>query len=180
MPENYRLQELVSRSEIAARVAALGEAINRDYAGREPTILAVLGGAFMFAADLSRTLARFRFDCRIDFVRLASYGESDESSGEIRLVHPPMLPVAGRDILVVEDIVDTGRTMRWLLDYLRQEGAASVRLCVFIDKKERREVPLTPDYVGFDDLSGFLVGYGLDYAEKHRNLPEIYTIEDLG
>ena len=173
----YRLQELVGPEEIAARVAALGEAITRDYAGREPTLLVVLGGAFVFAADLCRAVA---IDCRIDFTRLASYGASSESSGEIRLVQPPMLPVAGRDILIVEDIIDTGRTMRWLLDYLRREGATSTRLCVLIDKKERREVAVAPDYAGFTDLAGFLVGYGLDYAEKHRNLPGICTVEGLG
>ena len=176
MPAQYRLQKLVGPEEIAARAAALGEEISRDYAGREPTLLVVLGGAFVFAADLCRAVA---LDCRIDFVRLASYGASTESSGEIRLVQPPMLPVAGRDILVVEDIVDTGRTMRWLLDYLAREGAASARLCALVDKKERREVPVAPDYVGFPDLTGFLVGYGLDYAEKHRNLPGIYTVEGL-
>lgn len=176
MSAQYRLQELVGPEEIAARVAALGEAITRDYAGREPTLLVVLGGAFVFAADLCRTLT---IDCRIDFVRLASYGASAESSGEIRLVQPPMLPVAGRDILVVEDIVDTGHTMRWLLDYLQKEGAVSARLCVLVDKHERREVEVAPDYAGFR-LGGFLVGYGLDFAERYRNLPGIYIVEGLG
>ena len=179
MSERYHLRKLVDQEEIAVRVAALAEAVARDYAGREPTILVVLGGAFVFAADFCRALSRYGLDCRIDFIRLASYGASSESSGEIRLVQPPMLPVSGRDILVVEDIVDTGHTMRWLLDYLHKEGAASARLCVLLDKHERREAEVAPDYTGFE-LAGFLVGYGLDFAEKHRNLPDICIVEGLG
>ena len=175
-PSNpHSLHEVFGERELAARVAQLGEQITRDYAGRELTLLVVLGGAFIFAADLCR---RIRLDCRIDFVRLASYGASAESAGEIRLVQPPMHPVAGRDILVVEDIVDTGLTLSWLTDWLRGQGVASTRLCALIDKKERRKTPLVTDYTGFTLDQGFLVGYGLDFAERYRNLPAIHTVRN--
>ena len=117
-------------------------------------------------------------DCSIDFVRVASYGACTTSAGSIRLVQAPSLQVAGTDILLVEDIVDTGLTLQWLFQYFREQGAASVKLCALVDKQERRKVALAPDYVGFTLDHGFLVGYGLDFAERYRNLPAIYTLHD--
>lgn len=169
------MREVFSRQDIARRVAQLGGEISRDYADADLVLVCVLGGAFVFTADLCRSLS---IDCGIDFIRVASYGAATESAGTIRLVQEPTGTVRGKDILLVEDIVDTGTTLQWLLGYFRKQGAASVRLCTLIDKKERRRVALAPDYAGFTLEQGFLVGYGLDFAGKYRNLPAIYTMQE--
>lgn len=136
-------------------------------------MLGVLKGCFIFLSDLVRQV-----DCplEVDFVRLASYGSSDTSSGRVQLVKAPELPLAGRPVVVVEDIIDTGITLKWLTEYLRAMGPSSVRLCVLVDKAERREVAIEVDYVGFKVSSGFLVGYGLDFDEQYRFLPGIYEL----
>ncbi len=169
----HAMQEIISRSRLEECVTRLGEQISRDYAAGNLVLVAVLGGAFVFAADLCR---RISIDCAIDFVRVASYGRGTSTSGNICLVQKPSLDLRGKDILVVEDIVDTGMTLQWLISYFHSQAVASVKLCVLIDKKERRRVPLAADYVGFTLDHGFLVGYGLDFAEKYRNLPAIYTL----
>ncbi|MDO5674040.1 MAG: hypoxanthine phosphoribosyltransferase [bacterium] len=169
------MREVISRKSLEKRVDDLGKEISRDYAGRDLVLMTVLGGAFIFAADLCRSIG---IDCSIDFVRVASYGAGTDSAGTIRLVQAPSLAVAGKDILLVEDIVDTGLTLQWLCRYFRRQEAASVKLCALVDKKQRREVALEPDYVGFTLDQGFLVGYGLDFAERYRNLPAIYTLQD--
>ena len=173
--QHHTMLEVISRRAIEERVAALGRQISQDYTGGDLVLMAVLGGAFVFAADLCRSIT---IDCCIDFVWVASYGAGTASTGSIRLVQAPALEVSGRDILVVEDIVDTGLTLQWLLQYFHQQKAGSVRLCTLVDKKERRQVPLEADYVGFTLNHGFLVGYGLDFAERYRNLPAIYTLQD--
>lgn len=175
MTTSQPARELVlSSRQIQDRVLELGRQITRDYQGRKLVLLGVLNGAFIFAADLCRTIA---LDVEIDFIRVASYGTGTVSSGTIRLLKEPGIELAGKDVLLVEDIVDTGTTMAWLRDHFRQSPAASVRICSLIDKKERRAVPVTVDYVGFDLDRGFLVGYGLDCAEQYRNLPAIYSLE---
>ncbi|NLZ16695.1 MAG: hypoxanthine phosphoribosyltransferase [Desulfobulbaceae bacterium] len=171
----HALQEVISQRSLEERIAQLAGQISRDYADGDLVLVAVLSGAFVFAADLCRSLS---IDCTIDFVRVSSYGSNTSSSGAIRLVQAPSLDLAGRDVLVVEDIVDTGMTLQWLINYFHEQSAASVRLCVLIDKKERRQVPLEADYAGFTLDHGFLVGYGLDFAERYRNLPSIYTLQD--
>ena len=169
------MREVISRKSLERRVAELGNEISRDYAGADLVLMTVLGGAFIFAADLARSIA---MDCSIDFVRVASYGAGTDSAGRIRLVQAPSLQVAGKNILIVEDIVDTGLTLQWLIQYFRSQRAASVKLCALVDKKERRKIALQPDYAGFTLDQGFLVGYGLDFAERYRNLPAIYTLQD--
>jgi hypoxanthine phosphoribosyltransferase len=134
----------------------------------------VLNGAFVFAADLCRAIA---LDLEIDFIRVASYDLGTESSGVIRLTKEPEIDLHGKDVLLVEDIVDTGATLAWLRDHFRSSGAASVRICSLIDKRERRTAAIEVEYAGFALDRGFLVGYGLDYDERYRNLPAIYTLE---
>ncbi len=166
--------KIVSSLQLQARVEELGRQITKDYESRQLVLLGVLNGAFIFAADLCRAID---LDLEIDFIRVASYGAGTESSGTIRLLKEPSLDLVGKDLLLVEDIVDTGTTMAWLLDHFRKGPAHSVRICSLIDKKERRSVPVDVDYIGFSLEKGFLVGYGLDCAEKYRNLPEIYSLD---
>jgi len=165
---------IVSTQQLQDRVQELGRQITNDYRGRQLVLLGVLNGAFIFAADLCRAID---LDLEIDFIRVTSYGASTVSSGTIRLLKEPGLELAGKDVLLVEDIVDTGTTMAWLRDHFRDSPARSVRICSLIDKKERRLVPVEVDYIGFALDRGFLVGYGLDYAEKYRNLPAIYSLD---
>ncbi|MCF6291363.1 MAG: hypoxanthine phosphoribosyltransferase [Desulfobacterales bacterium] len=163
---------VISRAEIRARVKELGAAITRDYEGRSLVLVGILNGAFVFLADLVREI---NLPLEVDFVRVASYG-SRATAGEIRLLKDIELAVAGKDVLLVEDIVDTGRTIAYLKDYFIKHKPRSVRLCTLIDKKERRQVEVVSDYAGFEVGHGFLVGYGLDYAEQHRNYPEVYQL----
>lgn len=169
-----RLHVLHSRDEIAERVRCLGEHISRDYKGKFPLLVGILKGSFVFLADLMRHLD---VPVEVDFVRLASYGTSMESSREVKLTKDLEIPVEGRDVLVVEDIVDSGRTLQELLGELARRGPRSLKSCCLLDKRHRREVPLEIDYVGFVMNDGFVVGYGLDWAESYRNLPDICIVE---
>lgn len=173
-PSSPNRTRVVSGEQLRERVAQLGQLITAEYQGRQLVLLGVLNGAFVFAADLCRAIA---LDVEIDFIRVASYGASTASSGAIRLVMEPRLDLTGKDVLLVEDIVDTGTTMAWMRDHFRGSAARSVKICALIDKTERRLVPVEVDYVGFPLEQGFLVGYGLDCAEKYRNLPEIYSLD---
>jgi len=168
---------LFSRKEIAATVKRLAKEINRDYRGKNPVLIGILKGSFMFMADLVRLLD---FPLEIDFIRLSSYGSGKETSGRIKVVQSLSTPVKGRDVLVIEDIVDTGLTVAFLLDYLRKKRPSSLKLCALADKPSRRRVPLTIDYLGFTVPNEFLVGYGLDCDEKYRNLPDICILEENG
>ncbi|MBM9616086.1 hypoxanthine phosphoribosyltransferase [Desulfobulbus rhabdoformis] len=165
---------LVSPEQLDKRIVELGEQITAAYQGRKLIMVGVLNGAFIFAADLCRVID---IEVEIDFIRVASYGASTESSGSIRLLMEPKLDMTGKDVLIVEDIVDTGTTMAWLQEHFNQSGARSVKICSLIDKLERRAVSISVDYVGFTLDQGFLVGYGLDCAERFRNLPGIYSLD---
>ena len=165
---------IISRDEIQAVVARLAGELNRDYQGKEPLIIGVLRGSFVFLADLVRMLD---FPIEIDFIRLASYGAGKESSGEVRVLLDVGMPVAGRHLIVVEDIVDTGLTAAWLVDHLKERSPLSVKLCALVDKPSRRRVPVTIDYLGLTVPDKFLVGYGLDWDQKYRNLPDICALE---
>jgi hypoxanthine phosphoribosyltransferase len=167
-------EPVISTEQILQRVQELGRQITEEYAGKRLVLLGVLNGAFIFAADLCRAID---LDLEVDFIRVASYGAATVSSGTIRLIKEPGIDLAGKEVLLVEDIVDTGTTMAWLRDHFRTSQAQSVRICALIDKKERRKVVVDVDYVGFDLDRGFLVGYGLDYAEKYRNLKAIYSLD---
>jgi len=165
---------LISREQIAAAVKRLAAEITRDYLGKYPLLVGILKGSFMFLADLVRHLD---FPLEIDFVRLSSYG-STKSSGKVSQVQGLLTPIKGRDVLLIEDIVDTGLTTGFTLDYLRQQIPAALKLCALADKPARRRRPVVIDYLGFTVPNKFLVGYGLDLDEKYRNLPDICFLED--
>jgi hypoxanthine phosphoribosyltransferase len=169
------VRELISAEAIGAAVERLAREIDRDYEGREVVLLGVLTGAFLFTADLARNL---KTPCRVDFVRLSSYGDATRSSGTVAQSLAVKLDLAACHVIVVEEIVDTGLTLRTLLSRLADAGAASVKVCALVDKKAHREAVVPVDYAGFEVEDGFLVGYGLDLAEKWRNLPAIYLYEE--
>lgn len=164
---------LFSREEISSRVRELGLEITNAYRNRPLVLIGVLNGAFIFLADLAREI---ELNMEIDFIRVASYGDATTTSGTIRLTKPPEIDLNGKDILLVEDIVDTGTTLAWLHQYFAEHNASSVKICALINKLERRETAVVVDYAGFQVEKGFLVGYGLDYAERFRNLPGIYEV----
>jgi hypoxanthine phosphoribosyltransferase len=170
-----QLKILISRDEIAEAVDRLASEIKRDYQDKQPLLIGVLKGSFMFMADLIRQLD---LPLELDFIRLSSYGAARESSGKVRVVQGVETPVKGRDVLVIEDIVDTGITTSFLLDYLRKRKPASVKLCALTDKPSRRRVPVSIDYLGLSLPNKFVVGYGLDFDQRFRNLPDIYALED--
>jgi hypoxanthine phosphoribosyltransferase len=168
------LKTLFSKERIASEVKRLGEEISRDYLGREILLVGVLNGSFMFFADLARTIS---VPLVIDFVRLASYGSDTRSSGIVEMRKDLELPVSGRHVLVVEDIVDSGFTLESLYHRLLLREPASLKICTLIDKRKHREVEIEADYVGLTLDDGFIVGYGLDFDERYRNLPDIYLVE---
>jgi len=168
---------LITRDEIEAVVRRLAVEIKRGYQDKFPLLLGILKGSFVFMADLIRQLD---FPLEVGFVRLSSYGNKRESSGRIKVVQGLRSQVKGRDVLVVEDIVDTGLTVSFFMDYLSRKKPASLKLCALTDKPSRRQVPVTIDYLGFTVPDKFLVGYGLDYDERFRNLPDICVLEDEG
>jgi len=165
---------LFTKEEIEAAVKKLAAEIKQEYQDKYPLLICVLKGSFMFMADLIRLL---EFPLEVEFIRLSSYGRGRESSGRIKVVQGLRSRVRGRDVLVVEDIVDTGLTTGFLLDYLGKKKPASLRLCALTDKPSRRQVPVTIDYLGFTVPNKFVVGYGLDWDEKFRNLPDICFLE---
>ncbi len=166
---------LISNQEIKATVNRLAGEISKDYWDKHPLLIAVLKGSFVFLADLIRCLD---LPLEVEFVRLSSYGSGKESSGRVKMVQCPNIEVKGRHVLVVEDIVDTGLTTGFLLDYLHQKEPSSIKVCALTSKPLRRQLPLTIDYLGFTVPDKFIVGYGIDCDEKYRNLPDICFIEE--
>lgn len=167
--------ELILDSQtIQKRVGELGQKISQDYAGKQLVVIGILKGAFIFMADLVRTI---NIPLVADFIQVSSYGSSTTSSGTIQLAKEPSTHLTGTDILLVEDIVDSGLTMKWLIDHFMSKNANSVKTCSLIDKAERREIDISIDYLGFDIPKGFLVGYGLDFNEQYRHLPGIFHIQ---
>jgi len=169
------LHILYDRKEIEAAVRRLASEISQDYRNKNPLLLGILRGSFVFLADLIRHLG---FPLEVDFIGLSSYGSNTQTSGKIKVVKKLETPVRNRHVLIVEDIVDTGLTTDFLLDYLHRQKAASVKLCALTDKPSRREGPVNIDYTGFTVPNKFLVGYGLDADQKFRNLPDICYLED--
>ena len=169
------LKEVLGEERIRRRVAAMAEEIDKLYQGESVIAICVLKGAFFFFSDLVRAM---KTETVVDFVRLASYGAGQSSSGEVRIIKDVEVNVAGRHVLIIEDIVDSGRSMNVLVRHLSALGAKSVRIAVLVDKKERREFVVHADFVGFDLPAGFIVGYGLDCAERYRTLPAIYELLD--
>lgn len=161
---------LISPARIRERVKAVARAIRRDYAGKHPVLVAVLKGGVVFLSDLIRELD---LPCTVDFMAVSSYGAGAKSSGVVRVIMDLKTNPEGRDLLLVEDILDTGLTLRYLLDNLSTRKPRSLRTCVFLDKTDNRKVPAKADYSCFKIPNAFVVGYGLDYAEKYRNLPYV-------
>ncbi len=173
---NENLEVLLSNEQITARIKELGAAITSDYAGREPILIGVLKGAFVFMADLARAVD---LKMSVEFMAVSSYGKAQKSSGEVRIIKDLDVAVEAKDLIVVEDIVDTGLTLSYLLQNLQSRGAKSVKLATLLDKPEPRIVKdLKIDYCGFQVPNKFVVGYGLDAAERYRNLPFIAVVKN--
>jgi hypoxanthine phosphoribosyltransferase len=169
-----RIATMLPDSEIAARVKALGAQITKDYKDRNLVLVVVLKGSFLFAADLCRAID---LPLRIDFLGVRSYGEGTETSGVVQITQDLSKPIAGEDVLIVEDIVDTGLTIAHLMDLFRTRQPRSVKVCALLHKPARSRVEVMVDYLGFTIEDKFVVGYGLDFAERHRNLPYIGVVE---
>jgi hypoxanthine phosphoribosyltransferase len=161
---------LLSDAQIQARVVELGAELSRDYDGRDPVLVSVLKGSIIFLADLVRAM---EISLSVDLMEVSSYGASTESSGQVRILKDLSRPIEGREVVVVEDIIDTGLTLNYLLRYLREKGPASLRICCLLDKPARRLAPIEIAYRGFTIPDRFVIGYGLDYDEHYRNLPYI-------
>ena len=168
---------LISQQALARRVKELAAQISRDYQGLRPLLIAPLKGAFVFLADLIRHL---KVPVEVDFVRLASYGASTQSSGQVRITKDLETSPAGRHLLIVEDIVDTGVTLGYLIDALRQRSPASLKVCALLDKPQRRRRQVGLEYLGFTIPDQFVVGYGLDFGEKYRELPFVGILRREG
>ena len=167
------LDVLIDPARLQARITELAAQVERDYAGRDLVLLGVLKGSLPFMADLMRQVD---LPCAIDFLGLSSYGDKTESTGVVRITSDLSRPVEGKDVLVIEDIVDTGLTMSFLLENLKTRRPASVKICTLLHKPARAKVQVPLDYVGFTIEDKFVVGYGLDYAEKFRNVPWIGVV----
>jgi hypoxanthine phosphoribosyltransferase len=167
---------LYGRQDIRRRVDELATAVTRDYAGREPVLVSVLKGGTMFLADLIR---RIDLPLRIDFMAISRYGDTDESLGRVRILMDIEADLAGRDVILVEDIVDTGLTLTYLLGALQARDPATIEVCTLLDKSVRRIAPVDVRYVGFDCPDRFVVGYGLDHLERYRNLRDILAVDDM-
>ena len=165
---------LLSGQEIADRVSELGAQLAADYAGRDPVLVSVLKGSIIFLADLIRSM---EMPVSLDLMEVSSYGASTETSGQVRILKDLSKPIAGRDVIVVEDIIDTGLTLNYLLKYLRDRSPASIRICCLLDKPARRLADIDIDYRGFSIPDRFVIGYGLDYDERYRNLPYIGVLK---
>ena len=167
---NDVLRVIFSEEEIHAQVKRMGQQISRDYAGREPVCVGVLKGCFVFMADLMREID---LNCKIDFMSVSSYGAGTTSTGEVRITKDLSHSIEGRDVIIVEDILDSGVTLSYLMKFLKGRKPASIKICTLLDKPSRRKADITPDYSGFLCPDVFIVGYGLDFAERYRNLPFI-------
>lgn len=166
---------LINRQDIERRVAEMGKQIEADFAGQELIALCVLKGAVFFAADLVRSMT---MDVAMDFIQISSYGNQKYSSGVVTILKEPQLDMHGKAVLIVEDIIDSGLSMREVFRYIESRGASVVKTATFLDKPKARKVPFSADYVGFSIDPQFVIGYGLDFAEKYRNIPEIQVLSD--
>ena len=165
---------LVSEAELKAKVQELGAQITRDYQGKNLLMVSVLKGSVIFMADLMRAVD---LPCTIDFMCVSSYGSGTKTSGVVKIIKDLDIDLHGKDLLIVEDILDSGKTLHYITKMLSDRGTASIRIATLLDKPERRVAPLTPDYSGFVIPDKFVVGYGLDYDERYRNLPYIGVLK---
>ena len=172
--ENIRV--MISEEDVNKRIAEMGAQISRDYAGKEVHLIAILKGSVFFACELAK---RITVPVTIDFMSVSSYGNSRESSGIVKIAKDLDETLEGKDVLIVEDIIDSGRTLYYLMDILAKRKPKSMKLCTLLDKPERRVKDVKVDYVGFNIPDEFVVGYGLDYAQRYRNLPFIGVVEGV-
>lgn len=172
--KNDILKVLISKDELEAKVKELGQMITRDYKGKDLMVVGVLKGCVLFLSDLIREID---LPLTMDFMVVSSYGSSTKSSGVVRIIKDLEKDIAGKDVLIVEDIVDTGLTLNYLIDYLKSRNANSVKICTLLEKPDRRKVEVDLEYVGFHIPDEFVVGYGLDYAEVYRNLPFVCVLK---
>ncbi|MEK6525389.1 MAG: hypoxanthine phosphoribosyltransferase [Nitrospirota bacterium] len=171
---------IVTQEEMRARIRELGKQITADYAEKDLILVGILKGAYAFYADLARAI---RIPLRVDFLVVTSYGSKGNTSGKVKMMTDLTEDIAGRDVILVEDIVDSGRTVKYLLDTLSKQKPKSIRVCALLSKPERRKVNVSIDYVGFEIPNKYVVGYGLDYQQKYRNLPYLAvldTVDDEG
>jgi hypoxanthine phosphoribosyltransferase len=174
--EGYRLNPLFSQEQIASIVKHLADRISKEYQGRELVLVCVLKGAFMFLSDLIRHL---QIPVQVDFVRLASYGSGMKTSGKIEITKDIEIALEKKDVLIIEDIIDSGLTLQFLKDRLARRKPRSIKICALLDKKTRREVEMEADYLGTEVDDIFIVGYGIDFNENYRHLPEIYYVTPI-
>lgn len=165
---------LISEEKLQSRVKELAKQISDDYAGKNPFFVCILKGSVFFTTDLLRYLS---IPCQMEFMAVSSYGAGTKSSGEVKLVKDLNVPIEGKDVIIVEDIIDSGNTLSYLKRLLEQRNPTSVKICTLLDKPERRKVDLSADYVGFVIPDEFVVGYGLDYNEDYRQIPEICILK---
>ena len=168
------IHELISEQDVNDKIKRLGEQISRDYAGKQVHLIGILKGACFFMCELAK---RITVPVSIDFMSVSSYGSGTESSGRVKIVKDLDDSLEGKNVIIVEDIIDSGRTLSYLKKILRERGAESIRFCTLLDKPERRVVDLHVDYTGFEIPDRFVVGYGMDYDQRYRNLPYIGVVE---
>ena len=171
-----KIKVLLSEEEVEARIREVAARISRDYAGKEIHLICVLKGGVFFTCELAK---RITVPVSLDFMSVSSYGDDTKSSGVVRIVKDLDQPLIGKDVLIVEDIIDSGRTLSYLMKVLQERKPASMRLCTLLDKPDRRVKMVDVDYTGFNIPDEFVVGYGLDYAQKYRNLPYIGVVEGV-
>lgn len=167
-------QILYTEEELRSRVRDLGAQITADYAGKQPMLISILRGSYIFMADLTRAI---HLPVTVDFMAVSSYGAGTVSSGQVEIKKDLSDTIEGRDLIIVEDILDSGNTLHYLMKVLRARKPASIRICTLMDKPERRTKPIKADYVGFTIPDAFIVGYGLDYDERYRNLPYVGVLK---
>lgn len=170
------IRQLISEEDVDKKIREIGEQISRDYEGRQVHLICVLKGGVFFTCELAK---RINVPVSLDFMSVSSYGDDTSSSGVVRIVKDLDESIEGKDVLIVEDIIDSGRTLYYLLDVLKKRNPNSMRLCTLLDKPDRRVRDVKVDYVGFEIPDEFVVGYGLDYAQKYRNLPYIGVVEGV-
>ena len=171
-----RYKELISEEALIARIKELGETITKDYEGKTVHVICVLMGGVMFMSDLAKYIQR---PVSMDFMAVSSYGNETSSSGIVKIIKDLDESIEGKDVIVIEDIIDSGRTLSYLMDMLKSRNPSSLKICTLLDKPERRVVDVEVDYVGFTIPDQFVIGYGLDYTQLYRNLPFIAVVEEL-
>lgn len=173
--ESFIKEVLVNEEDIIKKIKELGQVITEDYKDKDLVVIGILKGAVIFMSELIKNI---ELPLIIDFMAVSSYGKSTISTGEVRIIKDLDFSVEGKDLLIVEDIIDTGLTLNYLTDILKKRGASSVKICTLLDKPERRSVEVNVDYLGFEIPDEFVVGYGLDYAEQYRNLPYVGALKE--